>query len=112
VKPEKYAHVPVRHETYASLAKLKTELGVKSLEEVVQQLLKAYDDYKQLQIREKVRKVVCNDLSESRASLPGWMKILPPKLGSSDLVLAALDYLVPDPKEPGIFIVSKDRCKE
>jgi len=106
----RYAHVPVRRETYVSLMRLKSELGLKSLDEVVQLLLKVYGEYRYLRAMERVRKVVCGDMFETSASLQVWGKLLAKKLGNVDDVTIALAYLVPDPKEPGIYVVSKEKC--
>lgn len=106
----RYAHVPVRQETYVSLVRLKSELGFKSLDEVVQLLLKAYGEYRYMRSVERVRKVVCGDMLETSAALPVWGKLLAKKLGNADEVTIALGYLVPNPKEPGMYVVSKEKC--
>jgi hypothetical protein len=88
------------------LDELRAELGVRTYEELIRRLLDIYREYKGL----SVRKIMCNDLLEARGSLAAWARLLARHFSTSDEVAAAMGYLVPDPREPGAYVVSRERC--
>jgi hypothetical protein len=83
-------------------------LNKRTWDELMLYLLEVHENFRRLQLV----KVVCNDLRESSASLPGWWKLLRQRLVDEDLAAEALSYLKQKEDEPGIFVVDKDKCRQ
>jgi len=47
---------------------------------------------------------------EVRGALAVWARLLAKKLEEADDIAVALEYLTPDPKEPGIYVVDREKC--
>jgi hypothetical protein len=97
-------------ETKRLLDELKAELRARSYDELFRRLVEVVAEYRRMKARERVRRVVCTEMRESRGSLSAWAKLLARELEDTNAVALALEYLVPDPKEPGIYVVSMERC--
>jgi len=97
-------------ETKRLLDELKAELRARSYDELVRKVLDIVAEYRRMKARERARQVVCVEMRESRGSLQAWARLLARNLGNTDAVALAMEYLMPDPKEPGIFVVSIERC--
>ena len=102
--------VGVTVETKRLLDDLKAELRARSYDELFRRLAEVVAEYRRMKARERVRQVVCTEMRESRGSLSAWAKLLARNLNDTNAVALALEYLVPDPKEPGIYVVSIERC--
>jgi hypothetical protein len=108
----RYAHLPVRWETKEAVDRVRAKMGARTYDEVVRKLVDVYLEYTKLLGRLSVRDLLCNDLSESRASIAGWVRILLSRLGDPELLTYAVEYLVPDPQDPGVYVVSRERCMQ
>ena len=97
-------------ETKRLLDELKAELRARTYDELVRKVLDIVAEYRRMKARERARQVVCVEMRESRGSLPAWARLLARNLGNTDAVALAMEYLVPDPREPGIYVVSIERC--
>ncbi len=104
----RYKTIPVSRETYARLSQRKERLGKRTWDELIQYLLDAHENLRRLQLV----KVMCNDLREASASLPGWWKILRQRLVDEELATEALSYLKQKEGEPDIFIIDKEKCRQ
>ena len=105
-------HIPVSENTYDVVVKLRSKLGVRTWDEFMTILISEFDRCVELRSELMVRKVVCNDLKEARATLPAWLKLLSSKLGTVDMVVKAVEYLRPDPNNPNDLIVDSSKCTE
>jgi hypothetical protein len=97
-------------ETKRLLDDLKAELRARSYDELIRKVLDIVAEYRRMKARERARQAVCVEMRESRGSLSAWAKLLARDLGDTDAVALAMEYLVPDPREPGIYVVSIERC--
>jgi hypothetical protein len=102
--------VSVLVETKRLLDGLKSRLGVRTYDELFRRLAEVVAEYDRMKARGRVRGVVCTEMREARGSLPAWMRLLSKRLNSAEELAAAMEYIVPDPKEPGIYVVSIERC--
>ena len=107
----KVKYIDVKEETFNAVLELKRKLGVKTYDELVRKLINIYNEYELLVKHNVVRKIICNDLKEGRAILSAWVKLLKSKLGSDDLVVNALEYLIPDPENRDYLIVDQKKCQ-
>jgi hypothetical protein len=102
--------VAVSVETKVRLEGLRSRLGARTYDEVIRKLIDVYLEYTKLLGRLSVRDLLCNDLSEAKASVAGWVRVLLSKLEDPKLLPYAMEYLVPDPQDPGIYVVDRGRC--
>ena len=109
-KTSERAVIAVSVETKKKLDDLKAELKARTYDELFRKIFDIIDDYKRVKAAERVRKVVCNDMLEVRAALPAWARLLAKKLEEAGDIAIALEYLTPDHKDPGIYIVDRNRC--
>jgi Mg/Co/Ni transporter MgtE len=108
----RYAHLPVKWETKEAVDRVRSKMGARTYDEVIRRLIDVYLEYTKLVGRLSVRKLLCNDLSESKASVAGWVRILLSKLSDPELLPYAMEYLVPDPEDPGVYVVDRGRCSQ
>jgi len=111
-KSERYMHIPVKPRTYRELQELKKKLGASTWEELVRRLLEAYREYRNFRIRQRIAKALCNDYKDSRASLIAWVRLLAQRLSTGEELEQALEYLKKDEKDPELYTVDKERCRE
>jgi len=102
--------VTVSEEVKRLLDEVKAELRARTYDELLRRLLDIYREYRRLSTAERVRGVVCNEFLEARGSLSAWARLLARYFNTSDEVAAAMGYLVPDPREPSFYVVSRERC--
>jgi predicted CopG family antitoxin len=110
--PKKYVSIDIPEETYNKLVEAKKKLGARTWAEFFDQLLKKHDACVEYEREMLVKKVVCNDLRQARASPAGWARLFANKLGDPFLMEKAFEYLRPDPSNPGDYIVDLDKCIE
>jgi len=108
----RYKYVPVRAETYARLLELRSRLGVRTYDELLSKVVAEYSRCVEQGVRERVRQVLCNDLSEARATMQGWARLLLSRLGDAYALLYAREYLVPDERDPEVLVVDRRRCAQ
>jgi hypothetical protein len=89
---------------------LRRELGVRSWDSFLTLLANEFRKQVEEGRRARVRKEVCNELGEARASLAGWVKKLQSVLESEKEVVIALEYLRRDPQDPEMLVVDKEKC--
>jgi hypothetical protein len=106
--------VAVSGETKRLLDGLRARLGARTYDEAIRRLVEAYRELEQLRAQLLARRLLCNDLSEARATMQAWVRLLTSRADDPALAAAALpiavEYLVPDPQEPGVYVVSRERC--
>jgi len=102
--------VTVSAETKKALDGLRARLGARSYDELFRKLLGVLEECDRVMARERVRQAVCNDMLEVRGALAVWARLLAKKLEEADDIAIALEYLTPDPKEPGIYVVDREKC--
>jgi hypothetical protein len=105
-----YTTVAVSREVKERLDEVRVRLGARSYSELLGRLVEVFEEYSKLQAVLSVRRAMCNELGESRASLAGWVRLLSSRLADPELLALAVEYLVPDPQEPGVYVVDRDRC--
>jgi len=99
--------IGVKEATLERLKKLKSQLGVRNWDDLLNTLLQVYEFYVVKEKYETIRKVLCNDLRESRASLSGWFKLLYSRGFTADMLAEAMNYLRPDGQD---YIVDNEKC--
>jgi len=102
--------VTVSVETKKALDGLRARLGARSYDELFRKLLGVLEECGRVMAGERVRQAVCNDMLEVRGALAVWARLLAKKLEEADDIAVALEYLTPDPKEPGIYVVDREKC--
>lgn len=100
--------ISLRPETYRMLKRFKERSGRRTWDEFMEYLVKLAEETREL----KVRVTMCNDLRESRASLPAWYRLLERRLPDGEAVAEALSYLAQDPSEPSNYVVDGRKCGE
>jgi predicted CopG family antitoxin len=103
----RYKTIPVLRDTFSKLEELKERLGMRTWDQLIQHLLETREKFRDLILV----KVLCNDLRDASASLPGWWNLLRQRLGDEDLAVRALGYLREKKDEAGIFVVDTSKCK-
>jgi hypothetical protein len=90
------------------LEELKSQLGVKSWTEFFEKIARIYEEWRSMKIDEEVKQVLCNDFSESRATLVAWGRMLASRFKDPDKIVIALRYLRLDSGEE--YVVNKALC--
>jgi hypothetical protein len=106
----RFTTISVSRETKERLEELRVRVGARSWDQLLGELVRVYVEYSKLQAVLSARRTMCNDLREARASIAGWIRLLLTRLGDPQLLPLAAEYLVPDPQDPGIYVVDRDRC--
>ena len=109
---KRYTTVSIGAEVKGRLEVLRRRLGVGSYEELILRLVEEYEECSRLRAEARARELMCNDLAEARASMAGWVRLLLAKLGDPELLPYAVEYLVRDPQDPGVYVVNKERCAQ
>jgi len=107
---KRYTTVSIGAEVKGRLEALRRRLGAGSYEELILRLVEEYEECARLRAEARVRRLVCNDLAEARASLAGWVRLLLSRLGDPELLPYAVEYLARDPQEPGVYVVDRGKC--
>jgi hypothetical protein len=108
----RYKYVPVRAETYGRLLELRSRVGVRTFDELLSKVVAEYSRCVEQGVRERVRQALCNDLSEARATMQGWARLLLSRLGDAYALLYVREYLVPDERDPEVYVVDRRRCAQ
>lgn len=106
----RYTTISVSPKVKERLDVLRRELGVRSWDSFLTLLANEFRKQVEEGRRVRVRKEVCNELGEARASLTGWVRKLQSVLGSEKEVVIALEYLKRDPQDPEMLVVDKEKC--
>ena len=104
--------VSVSAEVKAALDGLKVLVGARTYDELFKKLLEALEECDKLKTRTEVRRLLCSELHESKATLPGWIRLLASKLSRADALVLASEYLAPIPGSGGEYTVDKKKCLE
>jgi hypothetical protein len=102
--------VSLRREVKERLDELKAVYRARTYDTLFLLLLRELEECARLRAEARVRELMCNEMAESRATLPAWGRILTSRLRDPDLVSAALGYLVQDPQDPEVLVVDRRRC--
>jgi hypothetical protein len=105
----RYTSIGVSREVKERLDELRRRLGAGDWDEFFEKLLEIYREWHGMRVESEVRRVLCNDYSESRASLAGWGKLLASKLRDPDKIAVALKYL--KLAGGGEYVVDKELCE-
>ncbi len=104
----RYTTIGVSREVKEKLDELRRRLGAGDWDEFFEKMLEVYREWYSMRVEGEVKRVLCNDFSEARASLAGWGKLLASKLRDPDKIAVALKYLKP---EGGEYVVDKELCE-
>jgi len=107
---EKFTSISISQETRRKLERLKRRVDARTWDELLGRLASEYSECVELRTREAVRRVVCNDLRESRGTLAAWLRLLSGKLGDMISISQAVEYLKPDPSDPTNLVVDEEKC--
>jgi hypothetical protein len=107
-----YKVIAVKTSTYEEICKLKKRLGLETYDDVIRELVNAFNEYQSLVGKIHVHRIMCNDFREARAVPAGWVKLVMSKVSDVGMVELAFKYLVPDPEDPTYLIVDKSKCVE
>ena len=110
VETDRRTTITIFEKTKKQLEILRKELGVKSYDELIIKLIESINMCRDIMVKEKVIKALCNDFSETSAAISVWSKLLSKKFDSKDEIATALQYLIPRADDPQIFIVNKEIC--
>jgi hypothetical protein len=91
------------------LEELRRQLSASNWAEFFEKLVEIYGEWHRLTVEREVKQVLCNDLSESRATLAAWGRLLASKLRDPDKIAAALKYLKLEPS--GEYTVDREQCE-
>jgi len=101
----KWCVVVLRREVKEKLMELRSEMGVRSINDVVSNLVEFYEKSR----AEAVRITVCNDLGSAAASYQGWVRILAARGLTPTEIAEALNYLTGTLED---LRVDKKKCEE
>lgn len=101
----KWKTVIVRSDVKEKLENLRSDMGVRSVNEVILRLIEYYEKSR----AEIVRITMCNDFSQSSTSYQGWVRLLAKKGFSPKEIAEALNYLTGNLSE---LRVDRSKCTE
>jgi hypothetical protein len=107
-----YKTIALKPETYSRLLRLKAVYNAKSWDELILKLVEAADMLQELLVKERVKRVMCNDLKEASGVLKAWAKLLSSKFSTAQEVTMAMTYLKPSTADPTILVVDTEKCLE
>jgi hypothetical protein len=90
------------------LEELKRQLGARDWAEFFEKMIEIYEEWRSMKIDEEVKQALCNDFSESRATLAAWGKMLASRFKDPDKIAIALKYLKLGPD--GEYVVDSALC--
>jgi hypothetical protein len=99
-------NIPVEVKT--ELERIREQLGAGDWAEFFEKIIKIYEEWRSSKLEKEVKEVLCNDLSEARATLQAWGRLLASKLGDPDKIAVALKYLKLD--QSGEYVVDRELC--
>ena len=106
----RYTRIGIPRDLKAKLDELRRRLGARDWVEFFEKVIEIYNEWRELSIEREVKQVLCNDLSESKATLAAWGKLLASRLRDPDKIAVALRYLKQDPS--GEYTVDREQCEE
>jgi hypothetical protein len=107
-----YKTIALKPETYNRLLNLKTMYNAKTWDELILKLIEMAEMLQELLTKERVKKIMCNDLKEASGALKAWAKLLSSKFKDAQEVAIAMTYLKPAEADPTILVVDVERCLE
>ena len=105
----RHTSISIPHRVREKLEELRRQLNASNWAEFFEKLVEIYEEWHRLTVEREVKQVLCNDLSESRATLAAWGRLLASKLRDPDKIAAALKYLKLDAS--GEYVVDRERCE-
>jgi predicted N-acyltransferase len=100
-------NIPIDVKT--ELEKIRREIGAGDWTRFFKKMIEIYEEWHRLTVEREVKQVLCNDLSESKATLAAWGKLLASKLRDPDKIATALRYLKLDAS--GEYTVDREQCE-
>lgn len=107
-----YTSITIKEDTKKKLNSLRSRLGAKNWDEFFYILVSEFNRCVEIQVRDRVRKVMCNHFRESSATLSAWLKLLTKELSDVDSIQLAVEYLKPKPEKPDELIIDVSKCVE
>ena len=107
-----YKTIAVKPETKNVLDRVRDRLGVRTYDELIMVLVSEFNRCVEMQVRDRVRKVMCNHFRESSATLSAWLKLLAKELDNVESIQLAVEYLKPRSDRPDELIVDVSKCVE
>ena len=104
----RYTSIGLSRHVKNKLDELRRQLGAEDWDEFFEKIIEIYNEWRELSIEREVKQVLCNDLSESKATLAAWGRLLASRLRDPDKIAAALKYLKQDPS--GEYTVDESKC--
>ena len=105
----KYTTIALKSSTLARLMELKRRFNAPTYDSIINWLIDRYNVCVEREMRERVRKTMCGELRDSRASLAGWMKLVLKMFTSPEEVEEAIKYLARVEGEEE-YIVDVNKC--
>jgi hypothetical protein len=99
-------NIPV--EVKAELERIREQLGAEDWAKFFKRIIEIYSEWRNIKLEKEVKEALCNDLSEARATLQAWGRLLASKLGDPDKIAVALKYLKLD--QSGDYVVDGELC--
>jgi hypothetical protein len=107
-----YTTIALKPETKKVLDRVRDRLGVRSYDELITILVSEFSRCVEIQVRDRVRKVMCNHFRESSATLSAWLKLLTKELSDVGSIQLAVEFLKPKPDKPDELVVDISKCVE
>jgi len=113
---KRFTCISVERSVRDRLLRLKEEVGARTWDELLEELLKAYREYRNFRVKQKILKLLCNHYSEASASPFAWPLMLRKHFRDADEYNTALvmlqKMLSRNPRNPDEYIVDRERCRE
>jgi hypothetical protein len=109
---KRYTTIPVSREVRERLGEVRERYRAGSWDELLLLLLRELEACSRLRAEAAVRRLLCNELSEARATMSGWVRLLLSRLEDPKLLPAAVEYLTHDPQDPDTYVVDRGRCAQ
>jgi hypothetical protein len=90
------------------LEEIRRELGAEDWAKFFKRIIEIYSEWRSIKLEEEVKQALCNDLSEAKATLQAWGRLLASKLRDPDKIATALKYLKLDAS--GEYTVDGELC--
>ena len=113
---KRFTCISVERSVRDRLLRLKEEVGARTWDELLEELLRAYREYRNFRVKQKILKLLCNHYKESSASVIGWVRIVYKHFSSSEEFDTALQILPTllkkSSSEQEAYVVNREKCRE
>ena len=115
-REKRFTCISVGRSVRDRLLRLREEVGARTWDELLEELLRAYREYRNFRVKKKILEVLCNHYKEASASPLAWPLIIKKHFTDIEEYSAALAMLQKmlsrNPRNPDEYTVDREKCRE